>query len=38
MEDFVQEMNRQFVISCIIKKLTKATMEQLIEIGKLLKL
>lgn len=38
MEKYVQEMNRQFVIRQILDKLEDATMPQLIEIGKILKI
>lgn len=38
MEAYTQAMNRAFVINVITQKLGSASMEQLIEIGKILKL
>ena len=38
MEEQIQIMNKLFVIDIIRKKLSSATMEQLVEIGKILKI
>lgn len=37
-EDYVQAMNKAFVLGIIQTKLKSATMEQLVEIGKILKI
>lgn len=37
-DDYVQALNKMYLLDAICKKLSKATMEQLVQIGKILKL